>query len=267
MADEQNNDENKNNNDEYRFDELDALESPSERFDESMPNEEAETQTLKKTDQREQIIRKSLMVAGGLVAMIVVYKLFTGFFGSKATDTELKPAAPVPVAEVKPFVEQPKPVAAVVPDKVAELETKLNAVSISNQNTQDTVGNLNNQVQTLSSDVSRLQQQMETLNESLQRTQAMIQSQSQDIARLVAKANQPRYVHRPTVRKPAIRIRYAIQAVIPGRAWLIGSNGSTITVRDGSEVPGYGRIKMIDSVQGKIYTSSGRMIEFSPQDS
>lgn len=266
MADKQNNDENKNNQDEYRFDELDAMENPSENYDESMQNEALPQQTLKATDQREQIIRKSLMVGGGLVTLIVVYKLFTTLFGTKPAEADLKPV-PTPVAEVQPFVESPKPVVAVAADKVAELETKFNAFSISNQNTQDMVGNLNNKVQSLSSDVSRLNQQIETLNQSLQRTQTMIQSQSQEIARLLAKASQPRYIHRPVVRKPVIRVSYAIQAVIPGRAWLIGSNGSTITVRDGSVVPGYGRIKMIDSVQGKIYTTSGRMIEFSPQDS
>jgi len=266
MADKQNNDENKHNQDEYRFDELDALETPSESYDESMQNEAFPQQTLKTTDQREQIIRKSLMVGGGLVTLIVLYKLFTTLFVTKPAETDLKPVTR-PIPEAQPFVEPTKAVTDAKDEKLVEFETKINAFSVSNQNTQDRVGNLNNQVQSLSSDVSRLNQQLETLNQSLQRTQAMIQSQSQEIARLLAKSSQPRQIQRPLLRKPVIRVSYAIQAVIPGRAWLIGSNGSTITVRDGSVIPGYGRIKMIDSVQGKIYTTSGRMIEFSPQDS
>lgn len=268
MADDKNNfDENKNNNDEYRFDELDALEPPSENYDESMPNEDIPAQNLKAGGQREQIIRKSLMVGGGLVALILVYKLFATLFSGKSAEVDLKPVTPPVITEAKPFVAPPKPIVAAPMDKVAELENKLNAIGNNNQSTQEKMMVLNNQVESLSNDITRLNQQMATLNQSLQRTQTMMQSQSQEIARLLAKVNQPKLVKRPTVRKPVVRVSYAIQAVIPGRAWLIGSNGSTITVRDGSVVPGYGRIKMIDSVQGKIYTSSGRMIEFSPQDS
>ena len=62
-------------------------------------------------------------------------------------------------------------------------------------------------------------------------------------------------------------VYYYIQAVIPGRAWLVSSQGLTITVREGTSVPGYGIVKLIDPNQGRILTSSGRTITFSQQDS
>ncbi|HAF87135.1 MAG TPA: type IV secretion protein IcmG, partial [Legionellales bacterium] len=60
---------------------------------------------------------------------------------------------------------------------------------------------------------------------------------------------------------------YYIKAVIPGRAWLIAANGSTLTVSEGTNIKGYGMVKLIDSTQGRILTSSGRVIRFSQQDS
>jgi intracellular multiplication protein IcmG len=61
--------------------------------------------------------------------------------------------------------------------------------------------------------------------------------------------------------------RYNIQAVIPGRAWLIATNGATLTVSQGTAIPGYGIVKLIDPVQGKVTTSSGQIIRFSQEDS
>ena len=58
-----------------------------------------------------------------------------------------------------------------------------------------------------------------------------------------------------------------MQAVIPGRAWLIANNGSTITVREGTPIPGYGIAKIIDPIKGRVMTSSGKEIRFSQDDS
>ena len=60
---------------------------------------------------------------------------------------------------------------------------------------------------------------------------------------------------------------YYIQAVIPGRAWLIATNGSTLTVREGSTIPGYGIVRKIDPNLGKVFMSTGKVIRFSQLDS
>ena len=75
-----------------------------------------------------------------------------------------------------------------------------------------------------------------------------------------------RVVHH--INKPsAPPIHYYIQAVIPGRAWIIATNGSTLTVREGTNIAGYGIVRLIDPLDGRIVTSSGQIIRFSQEDS
>lgn len=62
-------------------------------------------------------------------------------------------------------------------------------------------------------------------------------------------------------------VKYFLQAVIPGRAWLINTNGDTLTVREGTKIANYGVIRYIDAKRGRVLTSSGQMITFSQNDS
>lgn len=56
--------------------------------------------------------------------------------------------------------------------------------------------------------------------------------------------------------------QFFVQAVIPGRAWLHGADGSTLTVTVGDEVPGYGRVVSIDAYSGAVTMSSGVQIQY-----
>ncbi|MBA3536672.1 MAG: type IV secretion protein IcmG, partial [Tatlockia sp.] len=87
-----------------------------------------------------------------------------------------------------------------------------------------------------------------------------------EIVLLTEKAK-PKPVRRRLIVKSAPRLMYFIQAIIPGRAWLIATNGSTITVREGTRIAGWGVVKLIDPIQGRVLTSSGRIIRFSQRDS
>ena len=51
--------------------------------------------------------------------------------------------------------------------------------------------------------------------------------------------------------------KLSLHAIVPGRAWLTDSNGKTISVSIGSELPYYGKVTKIDSSAGKVYMSSG----------
>jgi len=52
-----------------------------------------------------------------------------------------------------------------------------------------------------------------------------------------------------------------LSAVMPNRAWLQNSKGSTIAVTVGSQLQGYGSVTKIDSENNKVYTSSGYVFE------
>ena len=104
-----------------------------------------------------------------------------------------------------------------------------------------------------------MQQLNAKLDQQTQVIEGLLRHQAQKRAppKAMAKARGP-------VAKP---MNYYVQAVIPGRAWLIATNGSTLTVRQGSSVRGYGVVQSIDAVQGRVNTSSGRVIRFSQDDS
>ena len=50
---------------------------------------------------------------------------------------------------------------------------------------------------------------------------------------------------------------YSVHAIIPGRAWLRGRDGKTITVTEGDMLDKYGKILVIDAPSGVVITSSG----------
>lgn len=56
--------------------------------------------------------------------------------------------------------------------------------------------------------------------------------------------------------------KYFVQAVIPGRAWLRGSDGSAITVTIGDKVLGYGKVASIDPYSGLVKMSTGIQLHY-----
>ena len=68
-------------------------------------------------------------------------------------------------------------------------------------------------------------------------------------------------VPRPEKVKPVNNVvTYVVQAVVPGRAWLYGTNGQTISVGVGDQVKGYGRIMSINSLNGTVTLNNGTVL-------
>jgi intracellular multiplication protein IcmG len=49
----------------------------------------------------------------------------------------------------------------------------------------------------------------------------------------------------------------SLRAVIPGRAWLVDTQGRTYTVTQGDLVGNFGKVVQIDADAGRVITSSG----------
>ncbi|MGQ3888118.1 type IVB secretion system protein IcmG/DotF [Legionella sp. CNM-1927-20] len=149
---------------------------------------------------------------------------------------------------------------------VSQLDQKISAIDINQQGMRADINTLNNQLSGINSNISNLNVKIENLTQIINTLSATIEKQINQIAALTAVKKAPRV--KKVVRRVIVpRRMYYIQAVIPGRAWLIASNGSTLTVREGTNIPGYGVVKLIDPNQGRVLTSSGRIIRFSQQDS
>lgn len=253
--------ENEQENDEYQFDEFNSIENESMEDVSDEFSGGGGGPGEGEPEGKKNILRNVLIVFGALVVLFIVYRIIASFFGG--TTTEVKPAIP-PVSQMAP---QPvQPIRTIVKETDTELKQKVDTIEQNDRYIQSDLTSLKNQVNTVGSDVANLNTQISKLSQSVTELTELVNKQSMVISDLVVRTKK-KPVKRKVVRVPVRVINYDVQAVIPGRAWLIASNGSTLTVRVGTKVPGYGVVKLIDSIQGRVITSSGRIIRFSQKDS
>lgn len=265
--------DNDQNNDEYKFAELDSLDNdPMDDSDSGL--NKSYTTRVEANPEKKDIKRNALIAVAVVVALMLAYKFIGPMFFSDKSESVTKTAippltqvtptqpvqtttvTPVPVQQVQPVVTQSDP----------DLKQKVAAMEIAQQSIRSELSNVSDQVNTINNNINNLNNQIANLNQVIGTLSTQLAKQSEQVGVLMART-QPKQI-RPVVRRATQpRLTYNIQAVIPGRAWLIASNGSTITVREGTKIAGYGVVKLIDSMQGRILTSSGQVIRFSQEDS
>lgn len=260
------------NNDEYKFSELDAVDNDplSNSGDEFNPDAGGQGQHSDRKD-----IKRNALIAVGLVIFAMVMYKFIGSFFHKSNDqvakTAITPITTAVAPAVKPAPVSPPPVKVaepmppVTPAVDNELKQKVSAIELSEQTIRAEVTSVGDQVLTVNNNINSLNTQLSALNQVITDLSNQVAKQSQELNALRACA-QPKKI-KPKIRIHVERVIYYLKAVIPGRAWLIGSNGSTLTVREGTKIAGYGTVKLIDSMQGRVLTSSGQIIRFSQEDS
>ncbi len=182
-----------------------------------------------------------LVIVMAIVA-IIGFKV-TGGFGGKKTQ----------VAKTQVVQKAPKNANAIVAGQLNNLKQ----TAVSNE---ATINQLKTQVQQLhdalnqtSASNSQLSQSMYTLMDQVKALTAEVKAQAQ--AQLKAKQKGPKVV-------------YHLVSVVPGRAWIQGSNGESNSVRVGDKISNlYGVVNKIDSQHGLILTSSGKKIDYGVDDS
>ena len=259
--------------DEYQFTDVDAI-GPG-GFDES---EDEAVQAESAVEARKQplaainIRRNALIALAMIVLALVVYKFLGSYFAtekpgidSSATKTKMPEQTPKPVQKPLPQPQQlqPRPEPATVSPK---LDAKLGSLESSQENIQSQVGSISNQLGGMNSNMSALSSQIENLSRAVSSLNEKLDTQARDIDQLAAQIKRTKKPPKQVV-KPQQPKKYYLKALIPGRAWLIAPNGSTLTVSIGSHIPGYGKVKLIDPHQGSVVTSSGHTIRFSQADS
>lgn len=267
--------DNDQNNDEYKFAELDSLDNESMEDEPglnsptpSSPGRYPESKNVK---------RNALIAVGVLVLAMVIYKLVGWMYSGKSnvdsSQTTVTPIAQVtpqpvqttitPTPTPTPIIQQPQPVTTTNDN---DINQKVSAIELSQQTVKAEVSSVGQQVGTVNNNINNLNAQIANLNQVIGNLSTQVAKQSAEINMLMARYR-PKPVKRVIQQIRVQRVIYYIQAVIPGRAWLIGSNGSTLTVREGTKIAGYGIVKLIDSMQGRVLTSSGQVIRFSQEDS
>ncbi len=255
------------NNDEYEFADIDALSSDAlEEKDVAEPYQ-ATTEPPKDNT----VIRNAAIAVAIVIIAMVFYKIISGFVSKKTVSNSA--AVISRPSQAKPFTAAPQNDAKTNPtfsqvsdNNMTTLQQKVAALETKNATMNDNITATSYQLNQINQNLAAVSQQLQNLEQTLSDTVTKLDSQSHEIEKLlVFRANVSKKLASRDKAKP--KESYYIKAVIPGRAWLIAANGSTLTVSEGTNIKGYGMVKLIDSTQGRILTSSGRVIRFSQQDS
>ncbi len=242
--------------DDYEFVDVDGVDSES-RGD--LPD--AVTATTKSS--LKEITNNILIAAGAIVVIFIVYKCIVAIFFHKSniTSSAVMTVAPRPLM---PVIVEPQIGLDTLQAAKADIQTKLNSLESTLESNASDISNVNSQIETINGNINELTTKIDGLNQNVSILMTKIAQQSSQIINLTAHKQAAHKVYRRQARQ--VLPIYYIQALIPGRAWLLSNNGITITVREGSRIPGYGVVKLIDPSQGRVLTGSGRIIGLSKQD-
>lgn len=191
-----------------------------------------------------------------LLVLFGIYKLIT----HKRSTPVAKPAditqllAPKTVAPVQGVAQLPVTTQAPAMSQEAMEIQKLQDMQKQMQDMLASQGKQQFQTQTsvmsVQASIDQINQQLQTITQSLSILNADYQLRMER-AREAVLAKQ-----RAEARLRKIK-RYFVDAVIPGRAWLKGADGSTLTVTVGDTLPGYGKVLSINPYSGQVVTSKG----------
>ena len=216
------------------------------------------------------LIRNALVVIVLLIVVMVIFPLVRTLLLGKSKPVEMV-AAPMKPAPISVPVSPPPSISTQASAQLNEQMSRKLATLESNQERMQTeVSTTNTQLGEINTNINEMMSKVSELNRVITLYSTKVDEQSREIAQLTAeaaalkKAKMKRVVKHKSIVPP---LKYYIQAVIPGRAWLLVSNGSTLTVREGTVIAGLGTVKLIDPRQGRVILSSGRVIRFSQEDS
>lgn len=274
-----------NQNDEYLSEEYHFAEEPDmnlddapiekkaatshEKVESSTPRFPLDADKIKAFFNENSPARNAVVIVGILLALLIVYKVIASVFfheksGKTTTTVVTKQIQSAP--KVQPITPVAPVTSAVSSSEMDSLKSKLQSMEQTESTLQSQVSSLNNQLVSVNTNLNTLAEKLVQLNQQLTDMRRMVQEQADHILILKeqtkksAKTTKRIYPHRPAV-------VYYLKAVIPGRAWLMTNAGSTMTVRVGTPIPGYGVVRFIDAIQGRVLTSSGQLIRFSQDDS
>lgn len=222
--------------------------------------------------------RKNLLIGITLIIVVfVVYKIISAIFSPKETKplpTLTTQTAPAQIASTISQNIAANQATSPVASNTSSLHDDVNLYN-QNRGQEQRLGKLEASVQNMESEISSMQDTVQTLQSSIDSSNAQLAQINTTLAVLNQKLESQENRLRQSQKKVIIKARpqvviprttYRVLALIPGRAWLKSSRGATITVGEGSQIPGFGTVIMIDTQLGRVVTNSGTIIEYAPND-
>jgi intracellular multiplication protein IcmG len=264
--------DNKNINDEYQYVEEGEVEPVSSNSsDTSEPSEQAAksseySERFNSLIQKPNVRRNAIIAVAALFVLLGIIK-FTSSEQPKQNDGQSQESYQQQQAKLL----QERSDAA--QKSQGQITPELNQLNSNQTALQNTVSGLNNQVSQLSNQLNTISANNQSLVQELAVIQNKLNLTTQALEELIAsqkskKQITPSHVKYSRALKVAPIIeyqKYYIQAIIPGRAWLISSNGQTLTVTVGSKVPGYGTVRKILPLEGRVVMSSSRVLKYNQE--
>jgi hypothetical protein len=202
-----------------------------------------------------------LLAVGSIVLILAIFKILEWAWAPSS-----KPASSTQVTSA-PLLSPP----AAPPVQTASLQpakTEINLMDETNRAQNQQLDKTHQKIAQLEMTLEDVQTQLAMMS---QLVQAMSQQLQQQTASKAAKSvpEKKSETKREKViaeKKAAEEPVYYIQAMVQGRVWLANQKGTTTTLSVGDEVPGYGRINVIDLEQGIVMTDQGKTIRYHSGD-
>jgi len=198
------------------------------------------------------------LIVFGLIIAVIIFFIFYHFFsswnnpfselhhGSAVHDSAAAAALPSPAQIAR---EEQQARAAAAKAQADALEAKSNALDQTITQQQQTI--------------TQLQSNMETLQESMNTLTTSVSALTQKFDMMDSKLTKPAAKKLSQAVSAPPPITYFVRAMVPGRAWLQASNGSTLSVAVGNEVPGHGTVSNVALGAGQVMTSDGSVFTYN----
>ncbi len=161
----------------------------------------------------------------------------------------------------------PKPVVSQAPLHDPVLVSQLNTLTQVQAASQNTMTQLQSKVDQLGNQLSATQSANDQLNSSVTTLTSQVKLLAQAVQGIndkLAEKVKPAAVHKKPL--PKVKLTYSVTAVVPERAWILSSNGASMSVTIGDPIDQYGNVTAIDADNGHVYTSSGHVINYGLND-
>lgn len=125
------------------------------------------------------------------------------------------------------------------------------------EQTQDSINSLEKQQFQTQAGVMAMQQSIDQMTQQMQSVTQSLQVLNDDYQARLTKERQAIVAKQQAQALLRKTKQYFVNAVIPGRAWLKGADGTILTVVVGDNIPGYGKVLSINSYSGQVVTEKG----------
>jgi intracellular multiplication protein IcmG len=171
------------------------------------------------------------------------------------------------VTQAAPVVQTAKPVMT-VEKPTSQLLNQLDSIKSDQASNQDTLSQLQSHISGLNTKLNSAAAANAQLAQSVTMLTAQVRLLANDVQKntklltpkpkKVTNNNKPVYHPKP--------ITYDVKAIVPGRAWIVSSTGDSYSVTVGDKIEQYGHVKAIDDNDGRVFTTSGKVIAYGPND-